>query len=310
MCASAGETRSNAWPAGTGSGERRHRPLRHAGHRVRGAHRTAREPHVEVIRGLKGANRERPRSRPRARPSCTSASLQTHAVAQLDSDAAWLRSVVVAGAWKDARLLQGRPERPRTLKEVFGPSSQAEMYLMRALEEFHHSANAPDLWAPVSGPLRDSLLESAQAVGTAKNRRLQFLRGTVLFVAIAIEAFANELLAELLEPRDLEAVDRLEVEAVDRLEVPDKLLIGTRFATGQSPLSRGAQPLQDVATLVEHARRCGQDDPPPPCAAGGARGPGRTQDRRRPSARPGRSALAVGSDAGGAGDTLGIACRC
>lgn len=121
------------------------------------------------------------------------------------------------------------------------------MYLMRALEEFHHSANAPDLWTPVSGPLRDSLLESAQAVGTAKNRRLQFLRGTVLFAAIAIEAFANELLVELLEPRD--------VEAVDRLEVPDKLLIGTRLATGQSPLSRGAQPLQVVATLVKKRNR-------------------------------------------------------
>jgi hypothetical protein len=63
----------------------------------------------------------------------------------------------------------------------------------------------------------------------------------VLFAGLAIEAFANELLAELLSPRDF--------EAVDRLEVPDKLLIGTRLATGESPLSRDAQPLQDVAVL-------------------------------------------------------------
>jgi len=69
----------------------------------------------------------------------------------------------------------------------------------------------------------------------------------VLFAALAIEAFANELLAELLEARDL--------EAVDRLEVPDKLLIGARLATGQSPLSRGAQPLQDVAALVKKRNR-------------------------------------------------------
>jgi hypothetical protein len=121
------------------------------------------------------------------------------------------------------------------------------MYLTRALEEFHHSANAPDLWVPVAGLLRDSVLEGAQAVGTAKDRRLRFLRGTVLFAALAIEAFANELLAELLPPRDF--------KAVDRLEVPDKLLIGTRLATGESPLSRDAQPLQDVAVLVKKRNR-------------------------------------------------------
>jgi hypothetical protein len=130
---------------------------------------------------------------------------------------------------------------------MLGASSQADMYLTRALEEFHRSANGPDLWVPVSGLLRSSLLESAQAIVTAKNRRLHFLRGTVLFAALAIEAFANELLAELLESRDL--------EAVDRLEVPDKLLIGIRLGTGRSPLSRGAQPLQDVAALVKNRNR-------------------------------------------------------
>jgi hypothetical protein len=121
------------------------------------------------------------------------------------------------------------------------------MYLTQALEEFHHSANAPDLWVPVAGLLRGSPLEGAQAVGTAKDRRLRFLRGTVLLAALAIEAFANELLAELLPPRDF--------DAVDRLEVPDKLLIGTRLASGQSPLSRGAQPLQDVGVVVKTRNR-------------------------------------------------------
>jgi hypothetical protein len=37
--------------------------------------------------------------------------------------------------------------------------------------------------------------------------------------------------------------------------VPDKLLIGTRLAAGESPLSRGAQPLQDVAVLVKTRNR-------------------------------------------------------
>ena len=145
-------------------------------------------------------------------------------------------------AAKDRSAAQQRLRR-RTLKEALGPESQAEMYLTRALEELHHSANAPDLWVPVAGLLRGSLLEGAQAVGTAKDGRLRFLRGTVLYAALAIEAFANEL----LPARDF--------DAVDRLEVPDKLLIGTRLASGQSRLSRGAQPLQDVAVVVKTRNR-------------------------------------------------------
>jgi hypothetical protein len=149
---------------------------------------------------------------------------------------------------KDEGVARGRRSRgPRAIKEAFGPASQAEMYLLRALEEFHHAGNPPDLWKPVAGMLKGSLLEGAQAIGDAKNARLRFLRGTVLYAALGIEAFANELLAELLVARDF--------DAVDRLEVPDKLLIGTRLATGESPLSRGRQPLQDVAILVKKRNR-------------------------------------------------------
>jgi len=41
-----------------------------------------------------------------------------------------------------------------------------------------------------------------QEVLNAKNRRLHFLRSAVLFAALAAEAFANELLADLLPRRD------------------------------------------------------------------------------------------------------------
>lgn len=64
---------------------------------------------------------------------------------------------------------------------------------------------------------------------------------------MAVEAFANELLDELLTPADFDALDRLDVAA--------KLLIGTRLAAGGSPLSRGAQPLQDVALLATTRNR-------------------------------------------------------
>ena len=77
----------------------------------------------------------------------------------------------------------------------------------------------------------------------ARNARLRFLRGAVLFAGVAAEAFANELIDELLP--------RADVESLDKLPTPEKLLIGTRLAAGASPLSRGAPPLQGVAQLMK-----------------------------------------------------------
>ena len=137
---------------------------------------------------------------------------------------------------------------PRGLKETFGPASQAQMYLGRALEDYHHASNAPDLWVPAHALYRGSLLEGAQEVLTAKTRRLQFLRSAVLFAALAVEAYANELLADILPPRDW--------EALDQLKPPEKLLLGTRLAgEGESPLDRGAEPLQSVTELMKVRNR-------------------------------------------------------
>lgn len=128
-------------------------------------------------------------------------------------------------------------------REAFGLASQAEMYLARALEEFHRSANAPDLWVPVDAFHRGSLLEGAQAALTARNRRLHFLRSTILFAALAAEAFANELLDELLSSAD--------ADALERLPTPEKLLIGARVAAETSPLARGADPMQGLVELFK-----------------------------------------------------------
>jgi hypothetical protein len=144
-------------------------------------------------------------------------------------------------------MTSGRHQKYRSLKEAFGPASQAEMYLARALEEFHHSANPADLWLPVDALHRGSILDEPQAAMTAMNRRLHFLRSTVLFAALAAEAFANELLNELLPAAD--------AEALDRLPTPEKLAMGTHVATGESPLKRGAQPMQDLVLLFKTRNR-------------------------------------------------------
>jgi hypothetical protein len=141
----------------------------------------------------------------------------------------------------------GQPK-AQTGGEGVGPTTQqSEMYVRRALEEFHHSANGPDLWVEVYGLMRGSRLESAQAKLTAINRRLHFLRSTILFAAIAAEAFANELLYDLLS--------RADADALDRLEPAEKLLIGTRVATEGSPLARDCEPMQGLVRLSQTRNR-------------------------------------------------------
>lgn len=140
-----------------------------------------------------------------------------------------------------------KPSGPRRRRDVFGLASQAEMYLSRSLEEFHRSANAPDLWVPVDAMHRESILESAQAGLTARNRRLHFLRSTILFAALSAEAFANELLGELLMPAD--------ADAIDRLPTPEKLLLGIRAAGLEPPLDRGSEPFQSLVLLFSTRNR-------------------------------------------------------
>lgn len=145
----------------------------------------------------------------------------------------------------NAPKIQRTPHRqgPLRLKDHFGPASQAEMYLTRALEDFHHSANPPDLWVPVDALHRNSIVfEGAQAVLTARNRRLHFLRGTVLFAALSAEAFTNELLDELL------TADQF--RAIDRDPTLKKLTDGIALAGRVSPVSLGSQPLQGVRTVL------------------------------------------------------------
>ena len=92
---------------------------------------------------------------------------------------------------------------PRTEIEP-PPGSQAEMYLSRAVEEFHRASNPPDLWTEPDPFLAGSIVFSgAQALMTAQNNELQALRTSVLFAAITVEAFANEFATRRSGPRPL-----------------------------------------------------------------------------------------------------------
>lgn len=87
------------------------------------------------------------------------------------------------------------------------------------------------------------------------HRRLGLLRSTVLFTALAVEAYANEFLED--------AVSSADAHVLDRLAAPEKLLFGSRLAGVEPALDRGRQPLQRLIKLAEarnalvHPRRVG-----------------------------------------------------
>jgi hypothetical protein len=121
------------------------------------------------------------------------------------------------------------------------------MYLSRALDEFHRASNPLDLWVPVDALHRGSILEKPQALMTAQNRRIHFLRSSVLFAAISAEALANELLTDLLSSGD--------AEALDSLTMPEKFLMGTRIGAGKELVDRGRYPMGALLTLAETRNR-------------------------------------------------------
>jgi hypothetical protein len=140
------------------------------------------------------------------------------------------------------------PRRPRTEIKL-PPGSQAEMYLSRAVEEFHRASNPPDLWTEPDPFLADSFVFSgAQALMTAQNNRLQALRTSVLFAAITVEAFANEFANEALGSKT--------AEMIDNLSPADKIETAVRLATGDDTiLDRGREPMQTVVQLIKIRNR-------------------------------------------------------
>jgi len=120
-------------------------------------------------------------------------------------------------------------------------ASQSAAYLTQAAEALTAAGDPLALWIDTPDYYTSSVLEPFQRIGTAMNRRLSLLRGSVLFSAFAAEAFANEFLSSVLSPAD--------AEAADRLATPDKLLLGPRLAGLESSLDRGREPLQRIIQL-------------------------------------------------------------
>lgn len=97
------------------------------------------------------------------------------------------------------------------------------------------------LWGEVDDFKKGSIFEAPQRTMDASQRRLWRLRSAVLFAALCTEAYANELLDELLAPSD--------AEALDRLPTFEKLIVTPKVAGLESSLERGREPMQTIRTL-------------------------------------------------------------
>lgn len=122
-------------------------------------------------------------------------------------------------------------------------SALAESYLVQAVDALRSAADPRALWAPATSMYQDSILAQAARGNDAGNRRLRFLRSSVLFCAFAVEGYANCYLAEHLTPADL--------EVLDKLSTIDKLLTAPRVAGIDPPLEHGREPVQTLQRLFK-----------------------------------------------------------
>ena len=120
-------------------------------------------------------------------------------------------------------------------------NSQAGGYFEESVEALRAAGDPRMLWGEVSDHVKGSILEPMQRIADALQRRLWRLRSAVLFAALCTEAYANELLDELLAPSD--------AAELDRLPTFEKLMLAPKVASLESPLDRGREPMQTIRTL-------------------------------------------------------------
>jgi hypothetical protein len=125
------------------------------------------------------------------------------------------------------------------------PRGLAGGYLEEALEALHHTGDAASLfplWAREDREFND--VQDALAHVQARSLRKRFARQSVLFSALAAEAYVNEFLAYYLDGKDR--------EAVDRLSPINKYVVGTKVAFGKQLFIRDAEPVQTLNVLFKH----------------------------------------------------------
>lgn len=122
--------------------------------------------------------------------------------------------------------------------------SLAGSYLLHALGEFRSAGSAEALYRELPPWYSDDgILTPLQRTASAMDLRLQHLRATVLFTALAAEGYANEFLAAFLSGRAL--------KGADRLPTVDKFVLGPGLAGRESPIDYGSEPGLSLVALFK-----------------------------------------------------------
>jgi hypothetical protein len=135
-------------------------------------------------------------------------------------------------------------------------ASLAGSYLLHALGEFRNAGSAEALYRELAPWHTDNdILTPIQRSISARDLRLQHLRATVLFTALAAEGYANEFLANFLSGRAL--------EGADRLSTVDKFVLGPRLAGLESPIEYGSEPGPALVELFKTRNELVHTSPQP-----------------------------------------------
>jgi hypothetical protein len=81
----------------------------------------------------------------------------------------------------------------------------------------------------------------------AEGRQINFARTSILFSALAAEAYINAALADKLDDSDF--------EGIDRLRTVDKYIFGSSIAFGRSLFERSREPAQSIGELFKLRNR-------------------------------------------------------
>jgi hypothetical protein len=123
-------------------------------------------------------------------------------------------------------------------------ASLAGSYLLHALGEFRNAGSAEALYRELPPWYGDGeILTPIQRNISARDLRLQHLRATVLFTALAAEGYANEFLAAFLSGQAL--------KGADRLPTVDKFVLGPGLAGLKSPIDYESEPGQSLVALFK-----------------------------------------------------------
>jgi hypothetical protein len=119
----------------------------------------------------------------------------------------------------------------------------AGTYLGQALDALNDAGDPRRLYPDEAFLPERTIAHEALARYLGSTARVDASRTSVLFSALACEAYANRFIALSFGKRDR--------EALDRLPTPDKLLIAPRLASGSALFSVGTEPLQSILRLFQ-----------------------------------------------------------